>query len=82
MKQKVAMTLAIIGLVVILISFMVTGRMRMAGITLGIIIACGGCLMIIAGGKYSTQHRLMLIVLTILFVLVIVGYVIKVTTMN
>lgn len=82
MRQKIAMWLAIAGLIIIALAFMATGRMRMAGITLGIIIACGGCLMMLAGDHYSAQHRLFLIVITILFVLLIIGYVIKVTTLN
>lgn len=82
MRQKISVALAIIGLLIILFSFITSGSARMAGITLGIIIACGGCLMMIAGEKYSRQHRTFLMIITILFILLIVGFVIKVTKLN
>lgn len=79
MRQKISMILAIIGLVIILLAFTTSGNARMVAITLGIIIACGGCLLLIASGKYSTQHRSMLMLITVLFILLIIGFVIKVT---
>lgn len=45
---------------------------------LGLIIACGGCLVLLATDRFVSQHRSFITVVTGLFILLIIGYVIKV----
>lgn len=78
MRQKISLLLAIIGIIVIAAAFALSGSTRLATITLGIILACGGCLMLITNGHVAEQHRTTTLMITILFVIVVVAYIIKI----
>lgn len=54
MRQKVSIGLAILGLAIIIYALiLVDGQNRLATITLGVIVACGGGVMILFNGQAS-----------------------------
>lgn len=82
MRQKVSFGLAILGLAVIVYALTMNGQHRLATMTLGVIVACGGGLMILSSSKSFRDHRAMSGLITVLFVLVVVGYLLKITIMG
>ena len=83
MRQKVSIGLAILGLAIIIYALiLVDGQNRLATITLGVIVACGGGVMILFNGQAFQNHRATSRLITVLFVLVIIGYLLKMTVMG
>lgn len=83
MRQKVSIGLAILGLAIIIYALiLVDGQNRLATITLGVIVACGGGVMILFNGQAFQNHRTTSRLITVLFVLVIIGYLLKMTVMG
>lgn len=83
MRQKISIGLAILGLAIIIYALtLVDGQNRLATITLGIIVACGGGVMILFNGQTFQNHRAMSRLITVLFILVIIGYLLKMTVMG
>lgn len=77
MRAKVAVILAIIGLAIIAFAFTLTGQSKVAAIVLGLIVACAGCLIFLANERFMSEHRSFIAVISILFVILIVGYAMK-----
>lgn len=83
MRQKVSIGLAILGLAIMIYALiLVDGQNRLATITLGVIVACGGGVMILFNGQAFQNHRTTSRLITVLFVLVIIGYLLKMTVMG
>lgn len=82
MRQKVSIGLAILGLAIIVYALTLDGQNRLATVTLGVIVACGGGVMILSSGRYFQGHRAMSWLITALFVLVIIGYLLKMTVLG
>ncbi|MGM9906747.1 hypothetical protein [Limosilactobacillus sp.] len=82
MRQKVSIGLAILGLAIIVYALTLSGQNRLATITLGVIVACGGGVMILFNGKAFQNHQTTSRLITVLFVLVIIGYLLKMTVMG
>lgn len=82
MRQKISLLLAIIGIIVIVAAFTLSGSTRLATITLGIILACGGCLMLITNGRVAEQHRTTTLMIITLFVIVVIAYLIKLLVLH
>lgn len=82
MRQKASILLAIIGIIVIVAAFALTGTARLATITLGVILACGGCLILITNSRAAEQHKTTTTMIMILFVIVVVGYLAKMLMFN
>ena len=57
MRQKVSIGLAILGLAIIVYALTLNGQNRLATVTLGVIVACGGGVMILASGRWFQGHR-------------------------
>ncbi|KRM35892.1 hypothetical protein FD34_GL000380 [Limosilactobacillus pontis DSM 8475] len=82
MRQKVSIGLAILGLAIIVYALTLDGQNRLATITLGVIVACGGGLMILSSGRWFQGHRAVSGLISVLFVLVIIGYLLKMTVLG
>ena len=82
MRQKVSIGLAVLGLASIVYALTLAGQNRLATVTLGVIVACGGGVMILFSGQTFQNHRAMSRLITVLFVLVIIGYLLKMTVMG
>lgn len=78
MRTKLSLGLALAGLLIVAAAFFVNSSQRMMLIVLGLIIACGGCLILLANDRFINQHRSFIALVSVLFVLLIIGYVIKV----
>lgn len=77
MRTKVAVVLAIIGLAVIAFAFTLTGQSKVAAIVLGLILACAGCLFFLANERFMREHRSFIVIISILFIILVVGYAMK-----
>lgn len=82
MRQMVSIGLAVLGLAIIVYALTLAGQNRLATVTLGVIVACGGGVMILFSGQTFQNHRAMSRLITVLFVLVIIGYLLKMTVMG
>lgn len=78
MRTKLSLLLALVGLLIVGAAFVTNTPQRMMMVVLGLIIACGGCLVLLATDRFFNQHRSFITVVTGLFILLIIGYVIKV----
>lgn len=77
-RTKLSLLLALVGLLIVGAAFVTNTPQRMMMVVLGLIIACGGCLVLLATDRFVNQHRSFITVVTGLFILLIIGYVIKV----
>lgn len=82
MRQKVSFGLAILGLAIIVYALTLSGQNKLATITLGVIVACGGGVMILANGRAANNHRSLNVLITVLFILVVIGYLLKMTVLG
>lgn len=79
MQRLVSLFLTLVGFVIIIVGLLsFHGQTRVMVSILGVIIACGGLLMLL-NRRVSPQQRPFILIISILFVLLIIGYVIKVT---
>lgn len=77
MRAKMSLMLALIGLILLVVAFSQSGQGRIAMIVLGLIIACAGCLFYLANSQFAREHRSFIIIISILFIILVVGYAIK-----
>lgn len=78
MQRKISIILIIIGVVISCGALLFAqGQQRVITTTLGLIIACGGCLMLMTAFKNAEQHRPFIIIISILFAFLIIGFIIK-----
>lgn len=78
MRTKVSLLLLIIGIIIAAFSLTMSGQGKMTTLVLGLIIACGGCVMILFKDQFIRGHRGFTIITTALFVVLIVAYVFKI----
>ena len=77
MRAKMSLALALVGLVLIAVAFTQSGQGKIAMIILGLIIACAGCLFYLANGWFAQEHRSFVLIVSILFIILVVAYAIK-----
>lgn len=76
MRTKLSLGLALTGLLIVAAAFLPSAPRAMM-VVLGLIITCGGCLVLLANSRFASQHRGFFGLMTVLFVLLIIGYVVK-----
>lgn len=74
MRTKLSLLLALVGLLIVGAAFVTNTPQRMMMVVLGLIIG----LVLLATDRFVNQHRSFITVVTGLFILLIIGYVIKV----
>lgn len=78
MQRIVSGLLILVGLIIAGGAFVIfSGQSRIIGATLGLIIACGGCLMQLVSAPNAKQYRPFIIIISILFIFLIIGFIIK-----
>lgn len=78
MRTKVAMILAVIGVVIIAVALTMSGQQRVATIVLGLIVACAGCWVFLVNEHFVNQHRGFVVIVSLLLIILVIGYAIKI----
>lgn len=78
MRSKVSMLMMAIGIVLVALALTMTGQTKMAIMVLGLIVAAGGCVMLLFNDRFVSDHRGFVVIIATLFIILIIGYLIKI----